>query len=970
MTILRNRPLPSRLSSAVLSALILTASAGVAAQEAEEGAQVDTSARTLDRITVTGSLIPQTQIETFTPVTVITAEDIQSRGFSNIAEVLQKSSFATGGVQGSQSSASFTQGAETVSLFGLPPGYVKYLIDGRPMANYPALYNGSDTFNNISGIPIDLVERIEILPGGQSSLYGSDAIAGVINIILKKSMDGSSISIRGGGYSEGGGNSFRASFATGFSAVDDRLNVLLGLQYEDRTPIWGYQRDITREFFAEGTGARLASRDILVTSPFSSYAWPEGANCDAVGHLFDGSVGERNRPGFGDETYCGSFTTPGYRTLLNGKEATQVYTNATFDLSPNAQLYANALYSEETSTYHVGSNYTWWGTGPAWGYFFDPRIGSDIADAYGEYFCGEDPDPAGCIASLPGGRYLGLQRAFAPEEMGPGGFKDSMQKDKNKSHRFTIGVNGTFGDSTWDYDVGFTRTDYKLDEHGFVRWAEPMNRYFQERVLGPELGVDPLFGAYPIFQPDYAAFYQPISPEDFAAMTGYAVSRSKTVDQMLRAQITTTSLFSLPGGDAGLAIAAELGQQEWEYNPDPGYLNGDVWGTTAVAGGGDRDRYALVSELRMPVFEPLTLTLAGRYDSFKAGGRTIDKPTYSLGLEYRPTDTLLLRGKYGTAFRSPTLSDLYQGRSGYYTFVTDYYNCALLGIEPGDASSDCPSQYSSRQVFGEQAGSLDLQPINADVWSAGVVWAPVAGLSMNLDYHSWDILDEVTQQSADGLMRQEYRCRTGLDDINSTLCQATLAQITRSATGAVTEIFTPKVNVSRQTLEAVTAGVNYAFDVGAFGSLALRANYTQKLDHEYQQYAEDDMIDLLHAPDWSSDPRRKADASVSWSKNKWDSTIYANWTDRTPNYRARLDGDYEHELAGKLGSFTTFNASVSYSPLENLQFSALVNNVFNHMPPIDRSYPNTSGEPYNEEVWNPYGRGYYLELRYAFGGGN
>ncbi|WP_155741880.1 TonB-dependent receptor plug domain-containing protein, partial [Xanthomonas graminis] len=88
---------------------------------------------------------------------------------------LQKSSFATGGVQGGQSSNTFTQGAKTVSLFGLPPGYVKYLIDGRPMSNYPALYNGSDTFNNISGIPIDLVDRIEILPGGQSSLYGSDA---------------------------------------------------------------------------------------------------------------------------------------------------------------------------------------------------------------------------------------------------------------------------------------------------------------------------------------------------------------------------------------------------------------------------------------------------------------------------------------------------------------------------------------------------------------------------------------------------------------------------------------------------------------------------------------------------------------------------------------------------------------------------------------------------------------------------
>ncbi|WP_207914916.1 TonB-dependent receptor plug domain-containing protein [Luteimonas arsenica] len=963
----RNGLKPNSLSVALVAALTMSVSGLAMAQEAteDESTTTSSSATTLDRVTVTGSLIPQTEIETFTPVTVITAEDIQARGFTSVSDVLQKSSFATGGVQGAQSSASFTQGAETVSLFGLPPGYVKYLIDGRPMANYPALYNGSDTFNNISGIPIDLIERIEILPGGQSSLYGSDAIAGVINIILKKRMDGVALNIRGGGYSEGGGNSFRASVATGFSAADDRLNILLGGQYEDRSAIWGYQRDMTSTYFDGGQGARPASRDFLVHSPFTSYKWLDPNNCSNVEHLFDGGEGMVERPGFGDGYYCGSYNSPGYRTLLNAKEATQAYGNLTFDINDSTQLYASALYSRETVKYHVGSNYTWWGTGPGWGYYFDPRVGNDIATVYGEYFCGEDPDPA-CLATLPSGSYLGLQRAFAPEDMGPGGFNNSMQQDKSESTRVTLGINGTFGESAWDYDIGYTRTDYKLNEHGWVRWAEAMNNYFQDRVLGPQLGVDPLFGAYPIFEPDYAAFYQPISPEDFAAMTGYAVSRSKTVDEMVRAQVTNASLFGLPGGDAGIAVALEYGQQSWDYTPHPGYLNGDIWGTTAVAGGGDRDRYAVVTELRMPVLDPLTVTLAGRYDSFKASGRTIDKPTYSLGLEWRPSDTLLLRGKYGTAFRSPTLSDLYQGESGYYTFVTDYYNCAQLGFEPGDTTR-CPAAFSNRQVFGIQEGSTELDPINADVWSAGVVWAPIDRMSFSLDYHSWDIEDEVTQQSPDSLLLQEYRCRTGLEDINSMLCQMTLSQITRGATGNVNEIYTPKVNVSRQTLEALTAGVNYAFDAGVVGEFNVRANYTQKLNHEYQQYAEDPMVDMLRSPWWTSDPQRKADASLTWMKNNWSSTLYANWTGATPNYRARVIDGYGEALSHKIGSFTTYNATVTWAPIEKLSFSVLVNNVFNKMPPIDDSYPNTSGAPYNSSVWNVYGRAFYLEARYHFG---
>jgi len=169
------------LAAALFSALIATAAAPAMAQD---------KATTLDKVTVTGSLIPQTDIETQTPVMSITAQDIQTRGFTSVAEVLQQSSLTTGGLQGGQTSASFTQGAEASGMFGLNPGYTKYLINGRPMMSYPALYNGGDTFNNISGIPIDIVERIEVLPGGQSSLYGSDAIAGVVNIILKERMDG------------------------------------------------------------------------------------------------------------------------------------------------------------------------------------------------------------------------------------------------------------------------------------------------------------------------------------------------------------------------------------------------------------------------------------------------------------------------------------------------------------------------------------------------------------------------------------------------------------------------------------------------------------------------------------------------------------------------------------------------------------------------------------------------------------
>lgn len=931
------------LTAALLATIALSATLPVFAQDAAKDdakPASDEKAKTLDKVVVTGSLIPQTELETFTPVTVISAEDIKVRGYTDVADALQKSTMATGGVQGAQFSAGFTQGAETLSLFGLSPGYVKYLIDGRPMSTYPALYNGNDAFNNISGIPIDLVDRIEILPGGQSSLYGSDAIAGVINIILKKKMDGGAISIRGGTYSEGGGSSFRVSLADGFSAADGRLNVLAGIQYQKRNPIWGYQRDLTKQYNTKGTSAPLASRDYLVYSPFTSYHFLDPNNCENVKSQFGGTEGLQQRPGFGDEFYCGSFYTPGYATIMNGKESTQVYTHGTFDINDNVQLYGDVLYSHEKVKYHVGSGYTWWGTGVQWGYYYDP----DLDD------------------------FLNLQRAFAPEEFGPLGYKSQMSVDTSKAYQATLGARGTFGASNWDYDAFYSRTEYKLNSNSWVRFSDKINQYFIDHVLGPQQGLDPYYGAYPVFTPDYAAFYTTMSPEDLASFTGRAASNGKTSDDLVRAQVVNGSLFSLPGGDAGLAIAAEYGREKWNYVPDPGYVNGDIWGQVDVAIGGKRDRYSLTTELKLPVLDPLTVTFSGRYDSFTANGRTIDKPTYSLGLEYRPVESLLLRGKYGTAFRAPTLSDLNQGLSGSYVFVTDYYSCGQLGFDPGDTTG-CPNRFSNVQIVNNTSGNKDLQPINADVWSVGAVWAPTSRLSFTVDYHNWDIKDEVAEQSANSVLLQEYRCRNGLDDINSALCTYTLGQITRGASGNILSIYTPKVNIAQQKLEVVTAEANYGFDAGTVGDFLLRASWTTKLKHEYLRFEGDTPFDLLNDPVNSTDPKHKGDASLTWRKGVLSATLYANWMDSTPNYRASISGYYDprYPTAGKLGSYTTYNLSTTYQPMDNLSFSLLINNLANKMPPFDATYPGNTGQPYNIFNYNVYGRAVYLEMRYGFG---
>lgn len=819
------------------------------------------------------------------------------------------------------------------------------------MANYPALYNGSDTFNNISGIPVALVERIEILPGGQSSLYGSDAIAGVVNIILKKRLDSAEMTVRGGFFSEGGGSSARFTIADSFTSADDRFTVLAGLQAETRDPIWGYQRDLTRQFNTRGYTDAFASRDFVVIDALNNtYLFTDPNNCANTTGQFGGTTQLWNRPGYGQ--YCGSFISPGYRTVRNGKDSFQGYSYATFDLNDTTTLYGEVMLNFEETQYATGSSYTWWGTGSKYGAFYDPDLE----------------------------RLVNLQRSFAPEDIGGQGYKDILNTDRNKAYSVALGVQGVFGSSGWDYDVGAMRTEYRLTEHSWARFADPIDAYFRERVLGPELGLDPIYNAYPIFRPDYAAFYSPISPNDFAAFTGYTDNESRTWNNMARVQLTNGALFELPGGSAGFAVVAEAGNEGWEYRPDarllpdPETLASEVWGTTSISGGGHRSRYAVTSELRMPLLDPLTVTLSGRYDAFDVAGTTIDSPTYSLGVEYRPIESLLFRGKYGTAFRAPTLSDTFQGLSGYYSSGTDYYRCSLEGYDPADTEG---CTYDSSQFFGQQSGNPDLEAIEADVWNAGVVWAPSANFSLAVDYYSWDIENEVDQLSADQLLRTEYLCRTNAAGSQVTSCENALAWVGRSPSGELDTLYTPKVNVAKQKLEAVTASLNYRTEIGTWGSLAFAGNYTNNISHSVKPTPEDDEIDLLRDPYymWIYDAyaKTRTDASVAWSKGPVTTTLYANRIGETPNYLAYSGGSYDYvhssgERAGKWGAYTTFNASVNWRATDALQFSVMVNNLANEMPDDQpTNYPGTSSTPYNNYYYNPYGRAFYVEAKYRFG---
>ena len=296
-----------------------------APQDAATGGSATTEPVTnIDAVQVTGSRIPRAQIEGPAPITVINAEQIRSAGFTSVPEVLRSLSQNSGSVQGQQNTtgAQSTPGAQAVDLRGLGPNHTLVLINGRRIADFPLPLNGRSNFTDIGNIPLGMIDRVEVLTGSASAVYGSDAMAGVINFILKKSTDGTIVDVRYGDTTRGGGESFNITLTSGFERGN--FNGIVGLELQSKEPLWGYERGIQDSTLDAPTSRRRLPRLIS-----QIYDWDDDVNiapgddCAAMGFLNEGTTAlAEDRYG---EPYCGSDRAIAYRTIDNGRRGVNAY---------------------------------------------------------------------------------------------------------------------------------------------------------------------------------------------------------------------------------------------------------------------------------------------------------------------------------------------------------------------------------------------------------------------------------------------------------------------------------------------------------------------------------------------------------------------------------------------------------------------------------------------------------------------
>ena len=946
----------SRLSAALVAAMLLPATGVVLAQdttddEADEQ-QTEESATELDRVIVTGSRIGRAEIEGPAPVTVITAEDLEVQGFSTVYDALNTLTQFTGSVQNELTQNGFTPNASFLNLRGLGPGYQLVLINGRRAADYPLPYNSQSNAVDLSNIPAAAIERIEILSGGASAIYGSDAVAGVVNVIMKTDYEGDLVNIMGGTTTRGGGDTGRLQWIGG--KMGDNWSLTYAFEALEREGIFASQRDFMDSYLDDPSVADPADvnpvEGLLYIDLVSSdrYFGDDGATGqEACGRFSEFDIFFFETSSVYTGPRCGYFGYPATQAIRNSDRNFSGYTYGTWDFTNDLQGFVQFNFTDAQAK--LASNTQFWSS-PA---YFDPTLTSPgLAALLG-----------GFGIPYSGGAVVQTQRIFTPDEVGGIGAQNSLYDEQ--AYDLATGLRGILFDGRFDWEATVSHAAYKIDVDRPRFLENELNDYF----LGEQMGFDPIFG-YPVYDLNDERFFNPISAENFAALNTRVKSNSES-DVTQANLVFTGDLWELPAGPLAMASVLEFATQSYEINPDPRtsptYTGPEpIYNLTSTGGGGERDRYAFGLEFNIPLFDTLTASVAGRYDKYDDVTAVDDAVTWQAGLEWRPFDNLLVRGTKATSFRAPDMHYVFADTSGFFQTVFDEYRCRRDGFDPNPPAGDpnpCGTTEYVYTVFGTRHGSTELEEETGDSLTFGVVWDITENMSVSADYYDIKLEGGVSDIDTGYLLRNEADCLLGQErdgtpvDQGSDSCAFFTSLVDRAGTGGINDdeidsFESIPFNQALVETSGIDARWQYSMDTDRWGDFGFQLAWTHVLKLDSQEFPGEPIIDVRDHPQFFNF-RSRMTGQFSWQRDDWSASLYGYRWGSLPNWAE----------TGRIGSHTIWNATVSKQITDNAEISLIVNNVLDDIHPEDDTF-NTY--PFFWRAYSPIGREVFVEFSYLF----
>lgn len=664
-----------------------------AAITADDAATRDAGTRTLDSVVVTGSNIRRAQVEGPNPVQVITRETIETSGKSTLAEFIRALPVNTGNSADEQSTGSFSSGTANIALRGLSPKNTLILVNGYRVANFGFAQGTQDTFVDLNALPISAVDRVEVLKDGASAVYGSDAIAGVVNIILRRNFEGIEFGADYGAATQGGFDEYKGNVLAGFGDLDtDGWNVLFGLDVLLRSRLDGSERRYTRDGdFRDRPGGRLAwttNAGAWLNNPSRPTPFdpcPEGTELRPYSDFGSTVPGDT----------C-AFNPRDYSTLQPSAKRYQASLSATIKLGDNAEAFGDLLYSDNYTDQIFSAPLA---VGPglrAW----NPETGT-LVDVPSVLPVGHPNNPTN--APLP------FQYNFF--DIGP-----RLKWNKQVFYRALGGVRGQAGD--WDWEAAIETSQSRQREYvdNFI------NRYAFEEILAD--------GSYDFLDPGST----PERLEDLRLQTrrpGFYRLHSANFK-------ASTFLFDLPAGAVGFATGVELRRETMDARTTPQVLSGAELRPAINIVSGTRDVGAIYSEFSVPVHETVELQLAGRADHYDDFGNAFSP---KFGVRWQPTQSLLARASFSRGFRAPALPEIAPGQTVSYGSVVDPRD----PFNPG----------GSRGITSVRTGNPDLDPERSRNFNVGLIWSPSADTTIGADWFRIEQENLINPDSAQFIVNNE-----------------------------------------------------------------------------------------------------------------------------------------------------------------------------------------------------------------------
>ncbi len=889
-------------------------------------AQSDTSSQpqTVERITVTGSNIRRSDTETPSPVQVITSDDLKNSGYTTVAQVLQN---ITANGQGTLSQGfpqAFAAGASGISLFGLTTSATLVLIDGHRMAPYPLSDDGQRSFVDISNIPFDAVDHIEVLKDGASAVYGSDAMAGVVNIILKKNFIGTSITAEAGTSQEGGGTTTHAALTHGWGDFDaDGYNAYFGVEYR-------HQNDIT---YQERQGAGLWSETNLTTigginrDPGS--VTPLNPQPPTYGQPY---LTNPNLPYGSPGSY---YFYPGSCTYARQQAELCTFQNNHIEIEPqtqNVNLLASftkklggdwkldlkaSLFDSQAEQYTPSSFSGGLQTYPL---SFSPLVA--VSAGVTPHLVGTSIPTVTVPANYPGNA-LGVPAVVNGVIIGAPTPHTELE---SKATRLVADLTGSL--AGWDLEtaVGYTHVETQQDIYGSIS------------VPALNAALNSTTNRFLITGGTSPALLAQIFPETGADDNSYLSFAEFHA---------TRGLFALPGGDFGVSAGASYTDRTM-HSPAPNLVaDGIVSGNNAYVSGSQTDTSAY-AEIDAPVLKSLELDLDGRYDHFNNAG---DATTGKFGFKFSPVDIFSLRGTIGTGFRAPNAAENGQSGQAYlFNTVNDPVLCpggvpATGNIAKGSVVAAC----SFQPVYLNSANPA-LKPEKSTSKTLGFILEPIPGWSTTVDFYDIDIKEQIVAGTANFANAVRGTPVTSLcADGNGGTVPCT------PAAGPILYIPVEYINANSTITSGIQFDSRYKWNLGDFGKLTTDLSWNHTMGYVLTVAGVHYQLAGTHAPfiigGDTGNPKDRIAATLTWDRGPWSVTGTVNYigaydlTDPSQGLNTCalaadfVDGWFPNNPPQdgycKVKSFTDTDVSVRYKVDKQLTIFGSITNLFNQQPPLD-----------------------------------